>query len=1420
MNGKSGGAQISLEIDGKDTTRQEERAQLDLFRSISIGKMIAVIGSGVTTTYGYPSWGEMLRQLVAHLRKMYTKDVEYEKTGLESKYYFNTYGRKHAANFFAGANGADGKESHEDYDLTVYGTLFPLLTDRGRESIFDKYKELFGARRLISKASAESVFQKMDLPKCNGDHLPQDYSYFLQALAEFIDRLKDPNGNDHSLSEQLLSGSASNDSGSIRISTDRNFVDPLENLRSTLRIRRFATFNYDLEIESLLEDYDYPYETLTQSDERGSSHRQSRLGSVARAISLSQENSSDLISLAAVPADDDETVIHLHGSVNCPKDMVVSQQEYDAVYIEKHPQRNAFEDARRLMFGGNSILYVGVGMREEDVLRPLRYLATVVSERPIYALIPSLDSHEQDLSLKKKIKSAYRINAITYGPGSGEIPQLVEKLKVEHPLPKPFIPLHQEKKNIENYISDILLGKSPTLDAGKAPRLFHAGKPYADILLGLAGILSDNALSTSCTDDKILEALRKQREIKKFYDAATGISISIALNNAIDVIAGTAKAWRRRWHIRRADAPRNPNQSEKAKIQALESLHAIRLEESLDEDESKTKSLIRSSIKKGSAVQIVLFNEGRGLAAFTSIAKSVLNPYLDEIIKKTIFCHVININHMIAANSILPMIHDAITARTRTAEKNTTHVFLIHDAERMMDQSGDETQNLASLYFLYSLEELFGKNPTKHEPSIRVLFLSRRRRTAAKLCKLFGHTAPIIEEFGREFKDEKHDESKHPAIANVLTRYRWPNFVIRSLRKKHTDKKKIDDILHRLESFLSSRIHSVDAKNRQSVFCGAVLDALHAHGQRSMNADERIGLATQHTILKWMFAIRIPVDLASILIIPEIKEIRTHYASVLDIDDDQFIVFIDRQLHDLHQLNFILEVDPLHYDTTQSAEGTIRYVLHEHVARYLAHKRGISIGWMDHREWNSATLCNAMMDGGPLFSEEDYQKSCQIYEAFLQSGERRPLQCAYAIIRGHLYAPNALRAGLMYPSGNDGRSVLDIHVGRLSRLRSSAARLKASGKAPSHFEHFEVWVTNEIGVMKYIQGDFHDAVMLFRECLDFVNSEKNRAYSIRGDSIDHDPAIVPRIRINLSMALIERAHFEQASKLIDSTIARLDTIDRNIDERQPDTDSSTKEDENSRLRDQHRRKVEFYSQPESKLLRALALGCIAQIDLLTANLDKARTSIDEAITEHAHGIDMMGVVGWLYGLSAQIASASGDDGMAGMHWKKALAAARGSRRPDFILSLEIAEAEFHIRHCGGNRATVLSALSTLAQLEKTAHALGSHKARVGILLIRARALLFLEQTESAREAIIDAICLSLLNGMRLKRVSGLVLMVALMAMRGERDAARTLLRTVKLSATRFRYVRASLDIDRLEREIEMDGSVAAWAGYLSEFPVH
>lgn len=1436
---------ISQEIDKSDPNHREYRAYLDLFRWVSIGKMIAVVGSGVTTTYGYDSWKSMLRKLVCALESMHNENRDL---------FFTQHGLNLAIRLLQKPDSENGN-GDEDYDLSVYGSLFPHLTHEGREEVFKKYRNLFGPRQLVKRSAAEDVLGDAPIPQTTAEYLPQDFSHFLSRFAALADTITAASGNNQDIKKKVETDATRNDTERQRIASDRNIVDPLEKIRSALRVKRFATFNYDLEIEALLEDYDYPYGSLTgnivsstiengkSKDDQRIAQGQSRLGSVARSVSLSKKNASELISLAASSSDDDETIVHLHGSVSAPETMVVTQDEYDAVYIEQHPLRHAYEDARKLMFGGNCILYVGVGMREEDVLRPLRYLASVASERPIYALIPSLESSKKDIALKKKIKDAYRINAISFGPGSDNIPKLLHDLNIPHPLGTKFIALHQEIGNIKHYITEFLRGKDITADdylnREKTPRLFKDAKPYFDFLAGLPKLADKIGIAPKNISTRKRKAVIDSQAAQEFIEASKSVAISIALNHAVELTAAAARQWRTKWRI--------DHTSDRIDRSAkrLDSLHVTPLKHHLAIDRNKARSILKRALEHDGHASIVWFNDGRGMGSFSSMA-SMIGPIQVSRPKSAshrIVRHEINMNHVVDANSLFPRILDAIANYRSTEKKNVTHVFLIQDAERLMDQSGTEVQNLAAKHFLDSLH---GMSAQKDERIVtKVLILSRRKRTAEKLSEIFGHGSLIPQDYRRLFHEHRIDINRHKSIVAMSQSYRLPNLMISALCDIFMKKEERKTVLDLLESHLDSKIHNIDIKNRQAVFCGAVLDTLHAYAQRNMPVEDRVGLVAQHAILKWMFAIRIPVDCNTMEIIPEIEGIHSRYQKILLGSDKHLHLFVRNQMQQLRKMYFIHalapptnggghdESWPMENDEPGTADlnksgadsrmksdnidfdpSTTRFVLHEHAARYLAHKRGLSFGWMNHREWNAATLCNAMMDGGPLLSENDYRTSCEVYESLISSGNQRPLKCAYAIIRGHLYAPNAMRAGLMYPENDEINSVIDIHIGRLSRLRTAALHLKRRRGSLMNFEHFEVWMNNEIGALKYTQGDCHDAVMLFRECLDFVKHDRRKKTDENDYGIGSDPALIPRIRINLSMALIERAHFEQAGKIINSVLARLDRIGdlpmhQSPSLRTEDPKPKSKDD----LAREHKRKADYYRQPESMLLRALAYGCRAQIDLLTADLETANQSILDAIM-HTEGSDMLGVRGWLYGLHAQIACASGNHALATELWLKSLASGRGSLRPDLILDLEIAEIGFRIRTCNGDRSTALTALSALSHLESSARRLGSHKARVEILLIRARALLSLEQTDIAREAIIDAICLSLLNGMRLKRISGLVLMTALMAQRGEREAARKLLRTIRLTASRLRFVSASFDIDRLEREIELEGSISSWAGYL------
>jgi hypothetical protein len=276
------------------------------------------------------------------------------------------------------------------------------------------------------------------------------------------------------------------------------------------------------------------------------------------------------------------------------------------------------------------------------------------------------------------------------------------------------------------------------------------------------------------------------------------------------------------------------------------------------------------------------------------------------------------------------------------------------------------------------------------------------------------------------------------------------------------------------------------------------------------------------------------------------------------------------------------------------------------------------------------------------------------------------------------------------------------------------------------------------------------------------------------------------LSINLALCLIERARFHDAESLVEKALHGLT------------------------------KRADASENPEYRLLWALLQGCLAQIQLLTAQLDSARGTVEDALPI-IKKLGALSAQAWLHSVEASAALAREAHKEADEAISLALAAARGAHRPDLILDLELSAIDIQLGANGYNREVVLHSLARLESLERGAIRLGSHRSRCAAMLIRARALLTIEQVEPAREAIIEAISIAQLNGMRLKRISGLILLVALMAQRGEREPAKKLLRSVKLAANRARYVRAVADIERLQQAMDIEGGVPHWAGFVSDF---
>jgi hypothetical protein len=213
----------------------------------------------------------------------------------------------------------------------------------------------------------------------------------------------------------------------------RPSLDVLACLQGNWNINRFVTLNYDHEIERQLEDHTYPFFSLTPekkadtnsaSSGAGASGKptapgrsaRSRLGECAVTIDLCPKNTAELLLFAANFSPAHVQVLHLHGSVRDPATMIVTDRDYNQRYFARGAWPSVLGDGQELLFRGNAILFVGVGMNEDELLRPLRILAQAPSRegRPVFTLLPS-SSHAEDTALAVKLFQRYGIRTIFYG---------------------------------------------------------------------------------------------------------------------------------------------------------------------------------------------------------------------------------------------------------------------------------------------------------------------------------------------------------------------------------------------------------------------------------------------------------------------------------------------------------------------------------------------------------------------------------------------------------------------------------------------------------------------------------------------------------------------------------------------------------------------------------------------------------------------------------------------------------------------------------------------------------------------------------------------------------------------------------------------------------------------------------------------
>lgn len=197
-----------------------------------------------------------------------------------------------------------------------------------------------------------------------------------------------------------------------RLSMIDRHLDPLWAMALPLGIRRFLTFNYDFEIERLLEDREY------RRARDSNRLRSDGMGGRVSDHSFDRERADDLFGFALDVDDVDASVYHLHGRATRHERLVVTERDYQELYIRNDNHRETVDEAIRTAFAADPIMLVGLGMTEADVLHTLRQFMsddTKARERRASALMPATASRRARAQSAATMLLRYGVHVIHYG---------------------------------------------------------------------------------------------------------------------------------------------------------------------------------------------------------------------------------------------------------------------------------------------------------------------------------------------------------------------------------------------------------------------------------------------------------------------------------------------------------------------------------------------------------------------------------------------------------------------------------------------------------------------------------------------------------------------------------------------------------------------------------------------------------------------------------------------------------------------------------------------------------------------------------------------------------------------------------------------------------------------------------------------
>lgn len=206
--------------------------------------------------------------------------------------------------------------------------------------------------------------------------------------------------------------------------------DPLAKTVRMLGVSRFITTNYDFEIERFFQDRGYrnfPSDKYSRDsfeqeilNQASKDTRSDSLGGVFTDQTFARKKAYQLTEFSIANDRLDASVYHLHGRATKKESLVITERDYMELYLTQDKHRSTVDEGIYMAFSSSTLLFLGLGMGETDLLRPLRQFISNRDRAVGYTSIALLPA-DRGIEARTKFSSAlylrYGVHTIFYGSG-------------------------------------------------------------------------------------------------------------------------------------------------------------------------------------------------------------------------------------------------------------------------------------------------------------------------------------------------------------------------------------------------------------------------------------------------------------------------------------------------------------------------------------------------------------------------------------------------------------------------------------------------------------------------------------------------------------------------------------------------------------------------------------------------------------------------------------------------------------------------------------------------------------------------------------------------------------------------------------------------------------------------------------------